>query len=74
MTEDKHAIALKHNLSFAIKKAMIDHNPELLKVTAQKVVDAGYDLEDMKLTPEFMKAVMTALVRLNWRPKLKGMV
>ncbi len=74
MSEKKHLRpvnkkAVEHNLRHALQKAFLDEDTEALHKATQDIVDAGYELEDMKLLPAMFNAIGTALVKTGFVPK-----
>jgi hypothetical protein len=63
--------AVEQILAHAIKQTSLSNDVETLHKSAQDIVDAGYELEDMKITPAFMQAIMSQLVETGWVPEFK---
>lgn len=61
--------AVEMNLAFAIKDALFKKDKEALHKAAQDIIDAGYELEDMKLLPYIFTLVCNALFETEFSPK-----
>jgi hypothetical protein len=62
--------AVEHNLALALKKAMIGNDIPGLHKAAQDIFQSGYEIEDMKIAPFLLEAIMNALVQTGWVPIL----
>ena len=60
--------AVEHNLATALKQAYLKSDVELLHKATQDIVDAGYELEDMKILPGMMSIIMHALIETKFVP------
>jgi uncharacterized protein YbjQ (UPF0145 family) len=74
MTEKKHLRsvnkkAIEHNLRHALQKALMDKDAEALHKAADAVVNAGYEMEDLKLLPGMFSVICSALIETGWLPK-----
>ena len=68
----KNEQANKHNLSFALIDAFLKKDIERLKIAAQAIFDAGYELEEMIVLPAIQKCIAGVLMEANWSPDLKN--
>ena len=62
------------NLSAEMKQAVIRNNPKGVCEVAQKIFEAGYELEDMKLLPGLFEVVASVLITSGWTPQFKEKV
>ena len=62
--------AIEHNLAFNIKDALLKNDVQRLHKAAQDIIDAGYELEDMKLLPAIFNMVANALINSGFSPKI----
>lgn len=60
---------IKHNLRCALIDAALSNNYPAVKIAAQNIYEAGYELEEMGLTPAFFDAVASQIIRSGWVPK-----
>lgn len=60
---------VEHNLRFELKDAVFKGDKERAHKAAQNIVDAGYELEDMKYGPAVFETIATYLYMSGWTPK-----
>lgn len=61
-----------HNLSVEFKAALLKNDVKATCEVAQKIFDAGFELEDMRITPELFKVASNMLAFSGWTPKYNG--
>ncbi len=61
--------AVEMNLAFSLKDALVNNDIPRLHKAAQDVIDAGYELEDLKLLPSMFTLICNALIASGFSPK-----
>lgn len=68
MSKKLNKKALKIKLAYTLSKAYLDRDIEGLHKAAQAIFAAGYEMEEMDITPTLLVSIMNALVETNWVP------
>lgn len=68
---------VENNLKVALMNALTSNDVKALHKAAQDVIDAGYELEDLKILPGSFNAICNALLATGFSPKnyeIEGLV